>query len=138
MQNKREFEIETPLGKLRVYAKHETDTPADYPGVFVDLITPTGESVLLSCTEYDSADGSLLTTAYGDGLIDEPTDIRHHENIFTDEDVEKLWKQFEDVPMNPETECMEADFLHFPAGTSRQDILYWFDDNHSKGLDYLI
>ena len=52
--------------------------------------------------------------------------------------VKELWADFGDVPMNPETECMEADFLHFPAGTSRQDILYWFDDNHSKGLDYLI
>lgn len=29
--------------------------------------------------------------------------------------LEKLWEEFGDVPMNPETECMEAPFLSFPA-----------------------
>ena len=33
--------------------------------------------------------------------------------------LEKLWEEFGDVPMNPETECMEAPFLSFPAGTFR-------------------
>lgn len=36
--------------------------------------------------------------------------------------LEELWKQFEDVPMDPSTETMEAPFLDFPAGTSRIDI----------------
>lgn len=33
--------------------------------------------------------------------------------------LEALWKQLDDVPMNPETEELEAAFLHFPAGTNR-------------------
>lgn len=34
-----------------------------------------------------------------------------------DKVLENMWHEFADVPMNPETECMEASFLDFPAGT---------------------
>lgn len=57
---------------------------------------------------------------------------------YTDEKVEILWKQFEDIPMNPETECMEEKFMHFPAGTPREDIWGWFDEHHSRGIYYLL
>lgn len=56
----------------------------------------------------------------------------------TDELLEKLWDDFADVPMNPETECMESDFLDFPAGTHREDIWHWFDEQYSKGVAYLM
>lgn len=36
--------------------------------------------------------------------------------------LERLWAEFGDVPMNPETECMDEPFLDFPAGTRREDI----------------
>lgn len=63
--------------------------------------------------------------------------------------LELLWKQFEDVPMNPETEKIEAPFLHLPMndedylvyfdiGTPRDDIWHWFDERHSKGVAYLL
>lgn len=55
-----------------------------------------------------------------------------------DREIEKLWADFADVPMNPETECMEADFLHFPAGTHREEIWRWFDEKHSKGVHFLL
>lgn len=55
-----------------------------------------------------------------------------------DKEIEKLWADFADVPMNPETECMEADFLHFPAGTHREEIWHWFDEKHSKGVHFLL
>ena len=38
------------------------------------------------------------------------------------------WLEFGDVPMNPETECIEAPFLHFPAGTHREEIWNWFEE----------
>ncbi len=38
------------------------------------------------------------------------------------------WIAFDDVPMNPETECIEAPFLHFPAGTHREEIWNWFEE----------
>lgn len=52
--------------------------------------------------------------------------------------LESLWHEFEDIPMNPETECMDAPFLDFPAGTHREDIWHWFDERHSKGVAYLM
>lgn len=55
-----------------------------------------------------------------------------------DEYLENLWASFADVPMNPETECMEEPFLHFPAGTHRESIWKWFDDRHSRGVSYLL
>lgn len=51
-----------------------------------------------------------------------------------DIELEKLWKQFEDLPMDPDTEKIEEPFLSFPAGTDREDIWHWFDERHSKGI----
>ena len=55
-----------------------------------------------------------------------------------DREVERLWDKFADVPMNPDTECMEAEFLDFPAGTPREDLWHWFDERHSKGVAHLL
>ena len=55
-----------------------------------------------------------------------------------DTQLEKLWKQFGDVPMNPDTEKMEEPFMDFPAGTDREEIWHWFDERHSKGVAYLL
>lgn len=52
--------------------------------------------------------------------------------------LEELWKEFGDIPMNPETECIEETFLNFPPGTERMDIWEWFDSRHSKGVVYLL
>lgn len=35
-----------------------------------------------------------------------------------DEDLEELWASFADVPMNPETECIEEKFMGWEPGTS--------------------
>lgn len=56
----------------------------------------------------------------------------------TDEMLELLWGMLEDIPMNPETECMEEAFLTFPAGTHREEIWHWFDQQYSKGVAYLL
>ena len=55
-----------------------------------------------------------------------------------DAELEELWAELEDVPMDPDTECIEAPFLHFPAGTHREDIWHWFDDRHSEGVSHLL
>jgi len=57
---------------------------------------------------------------------------------YTDSELEQLWEDFGDVPMNPETEVMAADFLHFPKGTHREEIWKWFDSKHSKGVHFLL
>lgn len=55
-----------------------------------------------------------------------------------DQQLLELWNQFSDIPMNPETEKMEQQFLHFPAGTDREEIWKWFDERHSKGVVHLL
>ena len=69
-------------------------------------------------------------------------DIRAHNPMRTveerDRELQELWDAFGDVPMNPVTECMDEPVLGFPAGTSRWDILHWFDKRHSKGVAYLM
>ena len=45
-----------------------------------------------------------------------------------------LWHQLEDVPMNPCTEKMEQRFLNFPAGTPREAIWLWFDEQWPGGI----
>ena len=55
-----------------------------------------------------------------------------------DKQLESLWEQFADVPMNPDTECLEEEFIHFPEGTHREEVWHWFDERHSKGVAYLL
>lgn len=75
----RDFCVDTPLGTLHVYAKHSiTDSPADYPGVYVDLVRNGHDPEMLACVEYDSGDGTMLTTAYDIGC-DDPIFIHHHD-----------------------------------------------------------
>ncbi|WP_206459730.1 hypothetical protein [Anaerovorax sp. IOR16] len=57
---------------------------------------------------------------------------------YTDKQLELLWEIFGDIPMNPETEEIEDDFLYFPINTHREEIWYWFDENHSKGVGWLM
>lgn len=42
--------------------------------------------------------------------------------------VKDLWLEFGDVPMDPETECIEEEWNGFPAGTNREEIWHWFEE----------
>lgn len=55
-----------------------------------------------------------------------------------DRQLESLWAKFADVPMDPETECIEDHFLAWIPGTHREEIWHWFDQRHSKGVAYLL
>lgn len=65
-----------------------------------------------------------------------------YKNIKTIEEqdkiLEELWADFGDIPMDPDTECMEEEFLGFPAGTHREDVWRWFDARYSKGVANLL
>lgn len=52
--------------------------------------------------------------------------------------LEDLWKTLTDVPMNPDTEDIEEDWFIFPKGTNREDIWDWFDEQHSKGIGWIM
>ena len=55
-----------------------------------------------------------------------------------DHELEELWSQFEDIPMDPVTEYIEDPFLSWPAGTHREVIWKWFDERHRKGVRGLV
>ena len=55
-----------------------------------------------------------------------------------DSKLEELWAEFADVPVDPETELLEEEFLDFPAGTHREDIWRWFDERYTKGVCHLL
>ena len=55
--------------------------------------------------------------------------------------VEKLWNKMEDVPFSEGIDgemYLDEDWENFSKGTSRTDIWHWFDENHSKGVYYLL
>lgn len=55
----------------------------------------------------------------------------------SDEEVEDLWDELEDVPIS-ENECLDEDWYIFAKGTFVEDIWYWFDEHHSKGVGWLM
>ena len=75
----RDFCVDTPLGILHIFAKHENgDVMADFHGVYVDLVREGHDPEMIACVEYDSCDGRMLTTVYDIGH-DEPTVIHHYD-----------------------------------------------------------
>ena len=92
----RGFYVDTPLGALHVYAKHSiVDDPGDFPGVYIDLILPGHDREMIACVEYDSGDGTMLTTAYDIGC-DEPV-VVHHYDLGDDSDTEYVASIVESV-----------------------------------------
>lgn len=86
MEMDRSFEVDTPLGKLKVYAKQEDDIPENFPGVYIDLIpVESNDTILLACVEYESTKQVIQTCVYGDGLTDEPTDVVEYQNLTAEE-----------------------------------------------------
>lgn len=55
-----------------------------------------------------------------------------------DEVLEELWCEFENIPINPQTECIEAKFMGWGLGIHREEIWHWFDKRHSKGVAFLL
>ena len=51
-----------------------------------------------------------------------------------DRHLESLWKELDDVLMDPETETIEAPFYISSAGTKREETWRGFDQPHSRGV----
>lgn len=71
MENRREFYVDTPLGKLRVYAKYDCDKAEDYPGVYIDFVRTDENGFelypddnMICCVEYDPEFGQIQTHPY--------------------------------------------------------------------------
>lgn len=72
----------------------------------------------------------LVASLKDDAESDFESIIANDKMLYADdiEQAKKLWEQFEDVPMNPETECIESDWKGFPIGTNREEIWHWFEE----------
>ena len=46
-----------------------------------------------------------------------------------EEYVQQLWDEFGDVPLNPNTQCIEIEWMGFPSGTHREEIWHWFENS---------
>ena len=85
MKTERIFYVETPLGKLKVWAKHERDEISDYPGVYIDFI-PHGEPddcsdyYMTAVVEYDNVKNCIQTCVY-QPWSDAPIEIIERDHI---------------------------------------------------------
>lgn len=50
------------------------------------------------------------------------------EKLCVEVPVQELWKEFGEIPMNPETEEIESGWNGFPVGTHREEIWHWFEE----------
>lgn len=48
--------------------------------------------------------------------------------------VKELWVQFGEIPMNPETECIEEEWHGFPRGTHREEVWHWFEETFNVSV----
>lgn len=57
----------------------------------------------------------------------------------TDTILKKLWSKLGDVPVDPETEKLDSDFLFFKKGADKyEDVWRWFDNRYSGGVVELL
>ncbi len=56
---------------------------------------------------------------------------------YDDELLESMWDDLEDVPID-EDECLDVDWQGWNKGTHREEIWHWFDEQHSKGVGWLM
>lgn len=99
---------------------------------------------ILNCADYYGAEWFEDSEEFRNGNLG----VKCHEILVQFSDIEsladrddkltQLWEIFSEIPMNPDTEQMELGFLHFPAGTHREEIWKWFDQRYSKGIGYLL
>jgi len=79
-------------------------------------------------------------------LIERIEELEEFQKEAHDEYVKHVWDMLEDVPFadaDDEDEAvsdivLEVDFRQWKAGTDRLEIWNWFDNQHSKGVAYLM
>lgn len=59
-------------------------------------------------------------------------------SISLNEYVSNLWKEFGEVPVNPETGEIESEWHGFLIGTHREDIWHWFEEQFSISVAKLM
>lgn len=126
---------------MNEYQKYQLEWMISHGFSLQDLMTE------LTKLQYDDPENSDTISTPVSELFDEwVSDIGFDSEIWACEDewnecersearktpdgktVDKLWSEFGDIPMNPDTECIEAPWHGFSEGTNREDIWHWFED----------
>ncbi len=101
-QPERKFSVHTPAGVIECYAKHETDSDADFPGIYVDIrynrkqLAEKQIGDLAAVVEYDSCTGNFQTVTYRPGQ-DEPVSVEvydREEESVSMSDLETAYAKF--------------------------------------------
>lgn len=82
------------------------------------------EAIMNYCTEHKFliTDDDLMCII--DRGLNDSYEYRRSEYI------RDLWMDFGDVPMNPDTECIEEEWNNFPVGTHREEIWLCFEETY--------
>ncbi len=60
---------------------------------------------------------------------------------YNDGELENLWDSLSDVPFDEDADgdlILAEDWEMFFKGETREEILHWFDEQHSKGVAWLL
>lgn len=67
----------------------------------------------------------------------EPVDRKVTECQIKDDELEDMWEELGDVPVNDDGEILRP-FYFWDKGTHRGKIWHWFDEHLTKGVAYLM
>lgn len=124
--------VNTPVGKIAASVLQDEE----YPGIALLFENEDGQPGVIM--EYNPEKKCVQVRVYGkydpDGDpiqvlgMSEPLKEGVDGNNCEPEEFKMLWSKFGDVPMNPETECIEEEWNGFPVGTHREKIWLWFEE----------
>lgn len=125
-------------GKRREnYMKEKIITPANATKAQLKVMLSDAEyrnkklrqKICLKEKQYSTAIKTLITMSCGFAEV---------VNLLNDEQIEILWNRFELEAQFDDKERLKDGFFVFPANTHKSKILVWFDEKHSKGVEYLL
>ena len=88
---------------------------------------------------YVDSFGGCKENSFKRDLID-GDNCEYRTSELADKYIETLWSKFEDITLNEEdgVEIINSAWFIFSEGTEKEDIWHWFDNNHSKGIAWLL
>lgn len=71
----------------------------------------------------------LDTESYWFSVSQASVTFERRDLVISPEQLESLWDQLSDVPVNHDG-YLEVSWRQFPAGTHREDVWHWFEEQH--------
>ena len=119
---------ERPLMKRLLDAGYPIEQMDHHESDLYVYVTPLTTKVLDEWLADNGFERLKDNRMFVDKFNDQITGKQMYDIAFQYSRVYELWDAFGDVPMDPETECIETEFEHFPTGTHREEIWHWFED----------